>query len=454
MASRSTESVPISGCVDHDGRLVSADPALERLQVEAGSQLGRALALPQLAALARAAASLGVPLARTVIAADRHHDLELYVRAEPLFGDGAVEGGGEVRLTIERWVARPMAPPRLALVETVDDDERRAAERTNFEFDVDACLNLIDVSPALADLLGIDPSAALGRPLTSLFRLIEEVDGSMPLLGAVATRAAVDGQRAAPRLGGGAEMVIDADPWFDDQGRFAGFHATVRRDGDGAVGAEQSELVFEESLDEALRSPLARIISAADHIVERGDGPLRSDYANYASDIAAAGRHLLSVIRSMGQGNNSAAQRIDLEQLANEAVALVKPLADQRHIAIAIAAAAPCLADGEARAVVQILVNVLGNAVRHSPDGATIQVLFEQGPGECRVTIADQGAGIAPADQQRIFERYERVGTAPDGSGLGLAISRRLARAMGGDVRLQSAPGEGARFTLILPATS
>ena len=444
MASRSTESVPVSGRVDRDGCLVAADPALERLQLEAGSTLGRALALPQLAALARAAASLGVPLSRTVLAADSHHDLDLFVRANPVAGD--------VLLTIERWVARPMAPPRLALVETVDSDERRALVRSTFDFDLDAALNLIELSPALATLLGIEPSAALGRPLTSLFRLIEEPDGSMPLLAAVATRAAVDGQRAAPRHAQGAELVIDADPLFDDLGRFAGFHANSRRDA-AADGADLDTPGFEDSLDEALRSPLARIISAADHIVERGDGPLRSDYADYASDIAAAGRHLLSVIRAMGQSDASAPRTIDPEQLARDAVGLVQPLADQRGIAIAVGRfAAPCSAAGEAHAVIQILVNILGNAVRHSPDGASVDVLFAQDEGECRVTIADHGPGIAPVDQQRIFERYERVGTAPDGSGLGLAIARRLARSMGGDITLDSAPGKGARFTLILPA--
>ena len=104
MASRSTEPVPIVGRVDRDGNLVSADPALERLQVEAGSGLGRPLALPQLAALASAAASLGVMLSRNVVAADRQHDLDLFVRAEPL--------KDEVLLTIERWSARPMRRSR------------------------------------------------------------------------------------------------------------------------------------------------------------------------------------------------------------------------------------------------------------------------------------------------------------------------------------------------------
>ena len=106
MASRPTEPVPISGRVDREGRLIAADPSLERLQVDAGSALGRPLALPQMAALARAAASLGVPLSRALIAADSSHDLDLFVRAEPQ--------GDEVELTIERWAARPgrRAAPR------------------------------------------------------------------------------------------------------------------------------------------------------------------------------------------------------------------------------------------------------------------------------------------------------------------------------------------------------
>jgi signal transduction histidine kinase len=396
--------------------------------------------LPQLAALARAAASLGVMLSRNVVAADRQHDLDLFVRAEPV--------KGEVLLTIERWAARPMAPPRLALVATGEADEHAAG--SNIEFAVDAALNLVDCSPALAGLLGIAPNEAIGRPLTSLFRLIEESDGSMPILAAVAVRGPVEAQRAVPRHDGDLQMLIDADPAFDDEGSFAGFNARVRSEGNRA---DDDTPVFEDSLDEALRSPLARIISAADHIVERGDGPLRSDYATYASDIAAAGRHLLSVIRSIGQ-SGTPAQPIDLAQAINEAVALVHPIAVERDITIAGGHVdAQCRAKGQSHAVVQILVNVLGNAVRFSPDGASVTWSFEHDERECRLIVTDKGPGIAPADQQRIFDRYERVDKNVDGSGLGLAISRRLARTMGGDIRLESTPGDGARFTLVLPVS-
>jgi signal transduction histidine kinase len=114
--------------------------------------------------------------------------------------------------------------------------------------------------------------------------------------------------------------------------------------------------------------------------------------------------------------------------------------------------AAPMSASGEERAVIQILVNLIGNAIRHSPRGGHIRLSFGVGGRRAAVTVADEGPGVDAADQQRIFERFERAQSRGDGTGLGLAISRRLARSMGGDVTLDSAPGEGARFTLWLPA--
>ena len=174
----------------------------------------------------------------------------------------------------------------------------------------------------------------------------------------------------------------------------------------------------------------------------------------YAGDIAAAGRHLLSVIKSMTEQEAAKAEsHVDLAQAAHEAVQLVEARAEERSIRIELVGAGePLPANGEPRGVVQILVNLLGNAVRHSPESGTIAVIGERRGDNVAVTIADEGPGIAEADHKRIFERYERVGDAPGGIGLGLAISRRLARSMGGDILLQSAPGEGARFTLVLPA--
>jgi signal transduction histidine kinase len=161
---------------------------------------------------------------------------------------------------------------------------------------------------------------------------------------------------------------------------------------------------------------------------------------------------LLSVIRSMGETPVGQHDRIDLTAVTQEAVGLLQATASDRGITIAVdAPGEPLMARGEARGVIQILVNLIGNAVRHSPDGSRVWLSFAHGE-QSSVTVADQGPGVALADQKRIFERFERVGAKPDGTGLGLAIARRLARSMGGDITLDSAPGEGAQFTLSLPS--
>jgi len=187
-------------------------------------------------------------------------------------------------------------------------------------------------------------------------------------------------------------------------------------------------------------------------MADRSEGPLRSEYAAYASDISAAARHLLSVINSMSEEPAQAQRSIDLAALAGEAVVLLEPSAEARGVSIHVDGEPPLPASGEERAVIQILVNLIGNAVRHSPSGATVTLRFAHLSGVASVTVSDEGPGIAIADQQRIFERFERASPDDGGTGLGLAISRRLARSMGGDIGIESTPGSGARFTLVLPS--
>jgi anti-sigma regulatory factor (Ser/Thr protein kinase)/PAS domain-containing protein len=429
---------PVIGRVDRQGRLTEADPALLRLQQDAGSTLGAPLALPQLAAVARSAMKLGVPLSRSVIAASADQDLDLWVRADP-DPEGAT-------LTIEGWKARPPSPPRLTLVGSEPDDEA-GEDGSSLSFTTDTELRIKAIDEPLAARLGIDHDAAVGQPLTRFFLLIDD-DGAMPLLTAMGSRQDFDGQQARVRGGEEEQRLTLGGTALQPGGKFAGYVIRVAMDG----GAEPVGM-FDPALDEALRSPLDHIIADADRIVDRSEGPLRSDYAAYAGDIAAAGRHLLSVIRSMTEQEAEGVARVDLAKSASEAVQLVQPRAAEQSVTIELVSAVESvMATGEPRGTVQILVNLLGNAVRHSPSGCNVVVIVERRGEMVAATVADEGPGIAEADQQRIFERYERVGDAPDGIGLGLAISRRLARSMGGDIELQSAPGEGARFTLVLPA--
>ena len=234
-------------------------------------------------------------------------------------------------------------------------------------------------------------------------------------------------------------------------GSFAGFRGSVQSNGAAAPAPQARTNAFDHALDEILRSPLDRIIESAERIVERSEGPLRSDYASYGNDIAAAARHLLSVLTSMNDEAVESQRSVDLAGLAAEAVVLVDSTAEDRGVVIEIEQRDRLAARGEERAVTQILVNLLSNAVRHSPERGKVHLTFAQAASSASVSVSDEGPGIAAADQQRIFERFERAHPKEGGTGLGLAIARRLARSMGGDVTLDSAPGEGARFTLTLP---
>ncbi|MEO6114392.1 MAG: HAMP domain-containing sensor histidine kinase [Sphingomicrobium sp.] len=440
MASVPSDRGPVTGRVDREGRLVEADPVLLRLQEEAGSRMGAPLALPQLAAVARSAMRLGVPLSRSVIAASATQDFDLWVRAEP-DADGA-------SLTIDGWKARPPAPPRLTLVGS-EPAEGEEMARPSLGFATDAELRLTAIDDALAERLGTSPADAIGQPLTRFLMLVDDGEGQMPLLTALGNRTDFAAQKATPRGKPDQKIILAATSLRSPGGKFAGFDGTA----DFGDGTGEGLVVFDHALDEALRSPLDRIIAAADHIVGRTDGPLRSDYAAYAGDIAAAGRHLLSVIRAMTEQEAGSESGVDLASAVAEAVQLVQARADTQGVSIAVAHGdEPLVATGEPGATRQILVNILGNAIRHSPAQGTIAVEIERRGANLTVTISDQGPGIAIADQQRIFERYERVGDAPDGTGLGLAIARRLARSMNGEIELVSMPGEGARFILVLRA--
>ena len=115
-------------------------------------------------------------------------------------------------------------------------------------------------------------------------------------------------------------MVTAAD------GSFAGFRGRRRRRRRRLTAEPGRTAAFDHALDEALRSPLDRIIESAERIVERADGPLRSDYASYGTDIAAAARHLLSVIRSMSEEPTQGQRTIDLAALAAEAVVMLEAI--------------------------------------------------------------------------------------------------------------------------------
>jgi len=442
VATAPSDRGPVRGRLDGHDRLISADPDLVSLQTEAGSHIGSELALPQILSIARLARKLGVPIYRNAIAAGAEHDVELWVRATP--------EGEEVSLLLERWIGRSAAAPRLGTL--VPHEQHIEIGAAPEEWAANEDLSIVSISSGLAEKLGTTPEEAIGKPLTRFLKLEENEGGELPLLVAATSRTEFDGQRARPRRGSEEVLILRGVPVSSPEGRFAGFQGeAVGESSQVQPGPVDAAAQLDEIIDEALRSPLDRIIQSADRIVQQSEGPLRGDYADYASDIAAAARHLLSVIRSMNGEGEQDRNRVDLVALSTEAIGLLEPTARARHVTLVSEPSRQVPAHGDSRGVIQILVNLLGNAVRHSPEGSTVTITFDRSDGFARAHVADQGPGIASEDQQRIFERGESAGNA-GGSGLGLAIARRLAQSMGGDVSLESELGQGARFTLSLPS--
>lgn len=436
----------VRGLIDPQGCLVQADDRLSALNDRAGGAVGAPLAVPALARLARLAQRLGVLVSRAVVVAEGEDDIDMWVRAEPT--------PAGVRLAITGW--RPRRPWRGedAVPDRLTDF---VAAEGSWRFATDASLRVTSLSADALARHGLDPQGSLGQPLTRLFRLEEDAQGAVPMLGALAMRERLVDQPAELR-GTGVKLRLSAAPRLDSLGGFAGIEGAVTEL--AAPAAAPVTSAFAERLDAALRAPLGRIIAHADSIHAQAEGPLRQDYADYAADIASAGRHLLALVDDLVDLQaierpdfRPAAEAIDLADVARRAAGLLQLRAAERRVRIDKPAPDDALpATGEFRRALQIMVNLIGNAVRYSPADAMVWVRAEQEAGRAVIVVADQGKGIAIEDQARIFEKFERVDKSePGGSGLGLYIARRLARAMGGDLSVDSAPGQGARFTFWLP---
>ncbi|MBB4642319.1 sensor histidine kinase [Rhizorhapis suberifaciens] len=447
----------IQAVVSAQGELVSADPLLMNLQLRAGGEEGGPLAIPQLAALARLALRLNTLISRPVLAADRDVDIDMWVRARP--------DHGMVTLTILDWKERDVEPQSPVIEQERQSDLVRAAEGWNWR--IDSELRFLAM-PRIAPVTNGENWPEAGTLLTYFFKLEEGEDHHFPILKAMADRVPFLDQKATVRDRPLERYVLSGFPIFDTHGGLVGYRgkAAAYSGPPSANGTPTPEHgayahMFGQRLDRALRKPLGRIIANAETISGQLQGPLRRDYANYASDIAAAGRHLMELVDDLADLQaierpdfNPVMEDVDLADIARRTVGLLAVKASDRKIRIEAPGPDESLpATGEFRRSLQILVNLVGNAIRYAPENSVVSIRCERDGEWAKVNVTDEGRGIAPEDQEKIFDKFERLGRdEAGGSGLGLYISRRLARAMQGDVTVQSAPGEGARFTLSMKA--
>ena len=223
--------------------------------------------------------------------------------------------------------------------------------------------------------------------------------------------------------------------------------------------ASEAKSRFLANVSHELRTPMTAILGFTDALLAGVDGPLNAEQEASLGWVQRGGQDLLGLINEIldlskiESGKLTIdAQPFDPRELVEAVVAQHRSLAAQKGIRLGWSdAGAPAEVVLDRQRVRQILVNLVGNALKFTEAG---QVDIETGRaagGGLLVTVRDTGPGIAPEQQELIFEEFHQAEGAGQGSGLGLAISRRLARAMGGDVDLESEPGRGSTFSLVLP---
>jgi signal transduction histidine kinase len=263
------------------------------------------------------------------------------------------------------------------------------------------------------------------------------------LLSALADQAAVAVENA--RLGG--EVRVEMEDRL--------------RASEGATSAKDRALA---TLAHDIRTPLGAIDGYSEILEAEIHGPVNDRQRETLGRIRMSGRHLLSLLDNvMDMARLTAgvvsvdAEPVRLEEVAREAVHMLVPAADARLQALRLGEQADVVVRADHARVRQVLVNLIGNAVKFTPQDGTITVTTAvhdaAGPSWGEVRVADSGPGIAEAERAAIFEPFYRSeGTAEaPGVGLGLAISHALVTQMGGELLLESEVGHGSTFIVRLP---
>jgi PAS domain S-box-containing protein len=245
------------------------------------------------------------------------------------------------------------------------------------------------------------------------------------------------------------------------------FEVKLKEAKEAAEAANEAKSEFLSRMSHELRTPMNSILGFG-QLLQRS--PLPADQARSVEHILKAGRHLLNLINEVLEIARIEAnqQQLSLEPvhaatLLNEALALVRPTADQRPVQLS--ARAPQGSDAYVRAdqqrLMQVLLNLLSNAIKYNRSGGAVELLARpavgaDGSAYLAIGVRDTGPGIPPERLGELFVAFSRLGaerSGVEGTGLGLALSRRLVEVMGGQLRVESAVGEGSTFWVELPVT-
>ncbi len=230
-----------------------------------------------------------------------------------------------------------------------------------------------------------------------------------------------------------------------------------------AEQANEAKTFFLAHMSHELRTPLNGIIGYSQLLSQHTD--LEVGVREGVDNIESCAHHLLELVNRILDLTKIEQGRMDrqdqpfgLQRLLNEVTAIVRPKAREKRLTLELGGidAVPAAVIGDAAKLRQILINLLGNAVKFTEQGSVALHVSVPTAGVVRFIVSDTGPGIAERDLSRIFEPFQQAGNAAQqarqgGTGLGLSIARRLVQLLGGDLVARSALGEGSVFAFELP---
>ena len=235
----------------------------------------------------------------------------------------------------------------------------------------------------------------------------------------------------------------------------------IKRKSRELEAANRHKSEFLANMSHELRTPLNAIIGFSEVLGQGMFGDVNAKQREYLEDILSSGKHLLTLINDILDLSKIEAGRMELDlssvslpMALDSGLTIVRERAARHSIKLdaTIPSDLPSIQADE-RKVKQILFNLLSNAVKFTPDGGRVEVRVAREDGHVRVDVRDNGIGIAPEDQPRVFEEFQQVGRerSREGTGLGLTLTKRFVELHGGRIWLESEVGKGSTFSFTLP---
>nr|CRH04327.1 putative Histidine kinase with HAMP domain, PAS 3 domain, PAS 4 domain, HisKA domain, HATPase_c domain and response reg domain [Candidatus Magnetococcus massalia] len=343
-------------------------------------------------------------------------------------------------------------------------------------WEMDAEANFSYVSPRIEELLGYTPDEVVGKLSGFDLMPLEEADRVRKVFKAlVATGEPFTALVNINQHKDGHLVIMESSgrPFFDESGKLLGYRGIDRDITERKrieedlirtkIDAEEANLAKSEflaTMSHEIRTPMNLIMGMGELLME---GPLDEEQKRQVSLSQRAGETLLDLINDILDISRIEAGQMEVvnepfnpQEVVLETVEIMQVRVQERLLMLKaeIDETVPLWVMGDARRVRQVLINILGNAVKFTDQG-TITVTLEADTQWWRCYVKDTGLGIAPENLEQIFNKFTQVDSSLirryGGTGLGLAITRHLMQLMGGDVHVESVLGQGSLFTLRWP---